>query len=367
MDGRAIQPTNNQNFSKVNDPHIQSELNETQPGAGDEARQRRRRVEALDQYTAQKAYVVVVRHGDDAEVLLQPAELRRRRVPPDVPQRLDEPAAEVGIRMATVDSTVRAGGPPIGAAARTRRPAGTRPVSPRAAAAAAQQGGARVRRAVPADRRAVPAARRSTPTHIAHTGPNDNHVTDTVDGRRRSRRTSSRRRAMPIGPTWQGSFLLGADQNGRDVAVRLLYGGRNSLEVGVDRDAASRWCWRRSSGSSPASSAASSTACSRACSTSSGPTRSCCWGSRSAPSLALGGISTSARFTLQGNSLLVPAFIIGIVYIPYVAKPIRGQVLGLREQEFVDAARVQRRRVRCGSCGARSCRTSPRRSSSSSR
>jgi peptide/nickel transport system permease protein len=37
----------------------------------------------------------------------------------------------------------------------------------------------------------------------------------------------------------------------------------------------------------------------------------------------------------------VPAFVIGIVYIPYVAKPIRGQVLGLREREFVDAARAQ--------------------------
>jgi peptide/nickel transport system permease protein len=33
--------------------------------------------------------------------------------------------------------------------------------------------------------------------------------------------------------------------------------------------------------------------------------------------------------------------VIGFVYIPYVAKPIRGQVLTLREREFVDAARVQ--------------------------
>jgi peptide/nickel transport system permease protein len=38
---------------------------------------------------------------------------------------------------------------------------------------------------------------------------------------------------------------------------------------------------------------------------------------------------------------MVPAFVIGVVYVPYVAKPIRGQVLGLREREFVDAARVQ--------------------------
>ena len=38
---------------------------------------------------------------------------------------------------------------------------------------------------------------------------------------------------MPIGPTWQGEFFLGADGNGRDIMVRLLYGGRNSLMIGV--------------------------------------------------------------------------------------------------------------------------------------
>jgi peptide/nickel transport system permease protein len=37
----------------------------------------------------------------------------------------------------------------------------------------------------------------------------------------------------------------------------------------------------------------------------------------------------------------VPAVIIGVVYVPYVAKPIRGQVLGLRERDFIDAARAQ--------------------------
>src|SRR5581483_8089014 len=38
---------------------------------------------------------------------------------------------------------------------------------------------------------------------------------------------------IPIGPTWHTRFLLGADANGSDVAVRLLYGGRNSLEIGA--------------------------------------------------------------------------------------------------------------------------------------
>ena len=35
----------------------------------------------------------------------------------------------------------------------------------------------------------------------------------------------------PIGPGWRRAYLLGADQLGRDVAARLLYGGRNSLLI----------------------------------------------------------------------------------------------------------------------------------------
>jgi peptide/nickel transport system permease protein len=56
--------------------------------------------------------------------------------------------------------------------------------------------------------------------------------------------------------------------------------------------------------------------------------------------LAVGGLNLGL-FELKGNSLGVPAVIIGVVYVPYVAKPIRGQVLGLREREFIDAARAQ--------------------------
>jgi peptide/nickel transport system permease protein len=67
-------------------------------------------------------------------------------------------------------------------------------------------------------------------------------------------------------------------------------------------------------------------------------------------SLALGGLNLGL-FKLQGNSLMVPAVIIGFIYIPYVAKPIRGQVLGLRSREFVDAARslgLSNRRIMFG-------------------
>ncbi len=52
--------------------------------------------------------------------------------------------------------------------------------------------------------------------------------------------------------------------------------------------------------------------------------------------LAFGGLGP-----IKGNSILIPSFIIGVIYIPYLGKPIRGEVLRLREQDFVDAARVQ--------------------------
>ncbi len=46
-------------------------------------------------------------------------------------------------------------------------------------------------------------------------------------------------------------------------------------------------------------------------------------------------------FTISGDSILIPILIIAVVYVPYMARPIRGQVLALREREFVEAARAQ--------------------------
>ena len=56
--------------------------------------------------------------------------------------------------------------------------------------------------------------------------------------------------------------------------------------------------------------------------------------------LSLGGLDFGL-FTVSGSSLFIPAIIIGVVYVPYMAKPLRGQVLGIREKEFVEAARAQ--------------------------
>jgi peptide/nickel transport system permease protein len=173
---------------------------------------------------------------------------------------------------------------------------------------------------------------------VAHTGPNDNHITETVSvGGKQVDVVSPT--GVPIGPTWKGRFFLGADSNGRDVAVRLLYGGRNSLEIagiatlitmllavvlgtlagymrGIFDGVLSRlfdlvWAY-------PA----------------------VLLGVALGVALAVGGIDLGL-FTLHSGSLLLPAFVIGIVFFPYVAKPLRAQALSLREREFVDAARVQ--------------------------
>ncbi len=37
----------------------------------------------------------------------------------------------------------------------------------------------------------------------------------------------------------------------------------------------------------------------------------------------------------------IPILIIGLVYVPYMARPIRGEILALREKEFVEAAVAQ--------------------------
>jgi peptide/nickel transport system permease protein len=174
--------------------------------------------------------------------------------------------------------------------------------------------------------------------HVAHTGPQENHLTDTivVDGEERNVVELD---GIPIGPTWQGEFFLGADNNGRDVMVRLLYGGRNSLAIGF-------------------AAALMTTVLSIILGLLAGYLRGkvdtairglldVMWsfpvvilGVALGVALALGGFQLGP-ITISGDSLLIPIFVIGLVYIPYMARPVRGQVLALREKEFVEAARAQ--------------------------
>jgi peptide/nickel transport system permease protein len=140
---------------------------------------------------------------------------------------------------------------------------------------------------------------------------------------------------IPIGPTWHSHYFLGADGNGRDVAVRLLYGGRNSLEIGAVATIITMVLAMILGVIAGYFRGISDGLISRGLDV--------IWafpavllGITLGTVLAVGGIGP-----LKGTTLLVPAIVIGIVYIPYVAKPVRGQVLQLREREFVDAARQQ--------------------------
>jgi peptide/nickel transport system substrate-binding protein len=59
MNGQSIQPVNNQNFSEVNDPHIQSELAKLDAVPATKLDSVSGEWRALDQYVAKKAYVAV--------------------------------------------------------------------------------------------------------------------------------------------------------------------------------------------------------------------------------------------------------------------------------------------------------------------
>jgi peptide/nickel transport system permease protein len=173
---------------------------------------------------------------------------------------------------------------------------------------------------------------------FAHTGPLKNHLTDTVTvgGKKKDVVTPS---GVPIGPTYQSHFFLGADTNGRDTAVRLLYGGRNSLLIGVVA-------------------ALITTLLAVLLGIVAGYRRGLVDGVISrvmdviwAFPVILLGIALGTAFaqsglnlgivTIGGDSKLIPILIIAIVYVPYMARPLRGQVLALREREFVEAARAQ--------------------------
>jgi peptide/nickel transport system permease protein len=179
--------------------------------------------------------------------------------------------------------------------------------------------------------------------HIAHTSASSEHVSDqiTLNGKPTYvvSPPSSPNPGIPIGPTWGSKYFLGADTQGRDVMVRLLYGARTSFLIGF-------------------AAAAMTLLLSIVLGLFSGYLRGwvdavisrvldVVWaypvvllGVALGTSLAIGGLKIGP-VKLESGSLLVPIFVIGLVYVPYMARPLRGRVLSLREKEFVDAARAQ--------------------------
>jgi peptide/nickel transport system permease protein len=186
--------------------------------------------------------------------------------------------------------------------------------------------------------------------HVAHTGPNNTHVLDTITVHGKQIDVVSKGGVLggklvastPIGPQWfaaGGKYMLGADTLGRDIAVRLLYGGRTSLIVGI---VSSLIC------------VVAATILALLAGFYGG------WldfvitrffdlfyafpvillGIALGAALAINGIHWGP-IKVQSGNILIPTLIISYVLIPYVGRPLRGQVLSLRQKEFVEAAIAQ--------------------------
>jgi peptide/nickel transport system permease protein len=181
--------------------------------------------------------------------------------------------------------------------------------------------------------------------HIAHVDPFVNNLNGTtiVNGKQVPLLEQGggvlRLGETPIGPTWDvHHYFLGSDALGRDVAARLLYGGRSSLIVGV------------------------------------GSAVICCIAATVLALIAgfFGSVTDSLFSRLMdviwafpvyllaiclatillvrsngvsvgpvhivASSLWLPTLIIALIYVPYVYRPVRGQVLSVVRREFVEAA-----------------------------
>ena len=176
--------------------------------------------------------------------------------------------------------------------------------------------------------------------HVADTNAFDSNLTGTttIDGRVVPviAPNPSGLGSTPIGPTWSTHYFLGADTQGRDVAARLLYAGRTSLIVGVGA-------------------AVLTSVLATVIGLVAGYFGGWVDGIISrlldllwAFPVYLLAIALSTVLLLQGvsigpisidaDSLWLPVLIIAGVYVPYLARPVRGEVITLRRREFVESA-----------------------------
>jgi peptide/nickel transport system permease protein len=199
-------------------------------------------------------------------------------------------------------------------------------------------------------------------SHVAHTGQSTNHVLDKVvvngqetpvvsqggylNSKLQPCSTSDTNcklySSIPIGPTWFGAggkFVLGADANGRDIAVRLLYGGRVSLQVGIVSSAICIFFAVLLSLIAAYFGGWPDFVISRF------------FDLFFAFPVVLLGIALGAALAikgvnwgpvhLEGGNIWIPTLIISYVLVPYVGRPLRGQILALREKEFIEASIAQ--------------------------
>ncbi len=145
--------------------------------------------------------------------------------------------------------------------------------------------------------------------------------------------------SVPIGPTWERQYFIGGDNQGRDVASRVLYGGRSSLEIGIGSALIACLFAMVFGLLAGFFGGFTDTFLSRL--------MDLVW----AFPVYLLAISLATVLLTKGleiwfvdvpaDSLWIPTLIIGFVYVPYVFRPVRGQVLSIREKEFVEAAIAQ--------------------------
>jgi peptide/nickel transport system permease protein len=179
--------------------------------------------------------------------------------------------------------------------------------------------------------------------HVAGVDPNESNLSGTtvVDGKPVAviAPNPSGLGSTPIGPTLERHYFLGADSQGRDVAARLLYGGRTSLEVSIAAALLTAVIGTVVGLVAGFFGGWLDAVISRAL--------DIVW----AFPVYLLAIALSTVLLLQGisigpldvdpESLWLPILIIGFIYVPYLARPIRGEVLSLRRREFMEAAIAQ--------------------------
>jgi peptide/nickel transport system permease protein len=184
--------------------------------------------------------------------------------------------------------------------------------------------------------------------HIAHTDPFDNNLNGTtiVDGKEVPIMQQGggvlHLGVNPIGPTWDvHHYFLGADTQGRDVAARMLYGGRSSLLVGIGSAVVACFIATVLALIAGFYGGVVDALLSRL--------MDVIWAFPvilfaicvatvilAAPNgLVVGPVH------IQANDLKLPTLIIGLIYVPYVYRPVRGHVLSVAEKEFIEAAVAQ--------------------------
>jgi peptide/nickel transport system permease protein len=177
---------------------------------------------------------------------------------------------------------------------------------------------------------------------VAETGPNKTHTLEKLhEGGEVKEVVEPSGKA--IGPQWfaaGGKFFLGADGHlGRDEMVRLLYGGRASLFIGITSAIITTVLAVILGLLAGYFGGWTDTIISRV--------MDVIWsfpvvllGIALGIVLAVGGLNIGPLH-LKASSLWIPTLIIGVVYTPYMARPLRGEILALREKEFIEAAVAQ--------------------------